>query len=215
MLNDGIPSGPLPFKLNAADREVLAQTDEDFHLQTWEDLKRIISENRLEILKRRPSDLKRYIIWTTATKAEYGTIQNYILQKRLHWTPLPSADPSTGPAFTYNNPTPFADPADYKILRNDWPYGLAPGIVHLCVWTKTPISTRPEDGDVTPQSRELIEFFVERTFTRRLEEVEGTKAEDRVLWFKNWTSLQSVRGIDHVHVLLRDAPEQLLKQWMG
>ncbi|KAK5017916.1 hypothetical protein LTR39_001282, partial [Cryomyces antarcticus] len=194
---------------------VLAQTDEDFHLQTWEDLKKIISENRLEILKRRPSDLKRYIIWTTATKAEYGTIQNYILQKRLHWTPLPSADPSTGPAFTYNNPTPFADPADYKILRNDWPYGLAPGIVHLCVWTKTPIATRPEDGDVTPPSRELVELFVERTFTRRLEEVERKKAEDRVLWFKNWTSLQSVRGIDHVHVLLRDAPEQLLKQWMG
>ena len=33
---------PLPFELNDTDRQVLAQTDEEFHLQTWEELKQII-----------------------------------------------------------------------------------------------------------------------------------------------------------------------------
>lgn len=38
---------------------------------------------------------------------------------------------------------------------------------------------------------------------------------DRVLWFRNWTGLQSVRGLEHVHVLVRDAPRDLLEMWVG
>ena len=37
--------------------------------------------------------------------------------------------------------------------------------------------------------------------------------DDRVLWFRNWTGLQSVRGLEHVHVLVRDAPKVLLDWW--
>ena len=36
---------------------------------------------------------------------------------------------------------------------------------------------------------------------------------ERPRWFKNWVSLQSVRGVDHVHVLVRDAPLELLEKW--
>lgn len=55
----------------------------------------------------------------------------------------------------------------------------------------------------------MIEDFVESFFVRDLRE--GGK--ERVLWFKNWVSLQSVRGVDHVHVLVRDAPKELLDKW--
>ena len=42
----------------------------------------------------------------------------------------------------------------------------------------------------------------------------GSEAgDDRVLWFRNWTGLQSVRGLEHVHVLVRDAPKVLLDRW--
>ena len=34
------------------------------------------------------------------------------------------------------------------------------------------------------------------------------------MWFKNWVSLQSVRGVDHVHVLVRDVPEEVLGGWL-
>ena len=37
-----IYTGSMPFELNAMDRRILAQTDEEFHLQTWDELKRII-----------------------------------------------------------------------------------------------------------------------------------------------------------------------------
>jgi hypothetical protein len=134
------------------------------------------------------------------------------------------------PVIPYRNPVPFADSSDYKILRNDWPYGLSPGITHICVWVKPPIPTKDVDGDVTDESRALIEDFVRRTFVYRLAE-EKTKghlpgetatttdaikwAQDRVLWFKNWAALQSVRSLEHIHVLVRDVPDSLITEWTG
>lgn len=66
---------------------------------------------------------------------------------------------------------------------------------------------------MTPNSRELVESFVRTTFTERLAR-EGL-ADDRVQWFKNWTRLQSVRGLEHVHVLVRDVPDRILEEWTG
>jgi len=62
----------------------------------------------------------------------------------------------------------------------------------------------------------VIEEFVENHFVRALAAEEGigfVEAKSRVMWFKNWVTLQSVRGVDHVHVLVKDAPESLLQQW--
>ncbi|KAF4306080.1 hypothetical protein GTA08_BOTSDO14182 [Botryosphaeria dothidea] len=75
---------------------------------------------------------------------------------------------------------------------NDWPYGLDPGIVHNCVWLKTPLDLKPEDGDLTDQARGLVEEFVKTTFREPLGE---EKNGERVLWFKNWAKLQSVRAL--------------------
>lgn len=145
---------------------------------------------------------------------QYGSVTAYILRERLHWDALPSSDPAAGPRFAFRNATPFADAADFKILKNDWPYGLAPGITHICVWLKTPIPVAPDTGDLTARSREMVQAFVEAVFVGRLREVLGEReARDRVVWFKNWTGLQSVRGIDHVHVLVRGAPEEVLAEW--
>lgn len=127
---------------------------------------------------------------------------------------MQSKDPSSPPTFSYKYPTPFSDGDDYQVLLNDWPYGLAPGITHICVWLKTPIATDPSTGDVTAEARELIEDFVHKTFVAKLDEAFGQgKGRDHVLWFKNWVALQSVRGVDHVHVLVKDAPEEALKGW--
>ncbi len=69
----------------------------------------------------------------------------------------------------------------------------------------------------------MVEKFVQRTFTEPLgsyrpeEDVvaDSHDGHDRVLWFRNWTGLQSVRGLEHVHVLVRDAPMDLLDSWLG
>ncbi|KAJ6155170.1 hypothetical protein N7470_005736 [Penicillium chermesinum] len=194
-----------PFHLTALDHQLLSMTDEEYVPHDWAELRDIIRRNDLAALKRKPSDLRRYLAWSAQTKAEYGSIMNYICQRRLRW-PLPDAQ----------DPRPFADPEDYRILRNDWPYGLAPGISHLVVWLKTPIAVKSEEGHLTDESRALIEGFVQSQFVDRLAQDKAGRfpdAKSQVLWFKNWVGLQSVRALEHVHILLRDVPDDIITEW--
>jgi len=77
------------------------------------------------------------------------------------------------------------------------------------VWSRTPIPTDPETGDMTAESRKTVADFVKRYFVDTI----GADGEDRVLWFKNWVALQSVRALEHIHVLVRDVESALLQEW--
>ncbi|KAK0246818.1 hypothetical protein B0A54_17847 [Friedmanniomyces endolithicus] len=201
------PQNP-PFPLNDTDKKVLAIRDEDWKPITWPQLKEIIATNTLEKLQRSPLATRQYLAWSASIKSQYGSTLPYITSQKLRWKPSPNSDP---PTFPSQSPTPFASRQDYAILPNDWPYSFTPDITHLLVWTKTPIATDDaEGGDVTAESRRLIDGFVERNFARKLGEGGG----ERVLWFKNWTGLQSVRALDHVHVLVRDVPAEVLEGWL-
>ena len=146
-------------------------------------------------------------------KAQYGSITNYLCQRRLKWTPLPSSTAETGPKFEYKNATPFVEEDDYKILPNDWPYGIEAGITHIVVWLKNKIPTEPTMGDMTPEGRALVQQFIQRKFIDHVKDLPGS--EEKVLWFKNWVALQSVPGLEHVHVLVRDVPQEIILDWTG
>ncbi|KAI6310819.1 hypothetical protein MCOR34_006243 [Pyricularia oryzae] len=191
-----------PFPLTDVDKWVLSQTDEEFKYHDWDELRETIDTNKLEVLKRKPSDLRRYMKWTAETKAEYGSMTKYIMIHRLPktWGDVP---------FTPASSIPFADPSDYRVLLNDWPYGLASGITHIVVWSRTVIPTNPETGDMTPESRETVANFVKRFFVDEL----GPGGEDQVMWFKNWVALQSVRTLEHIHIMVKDCDEAILQKW--
>ncbi|KAL7923491.1 hypothetical protein ACQKWADRAFT_289805 [Trichoderma austrokoningii] len=193
-----------PFPLTEVDKWVLSQSDEDYKLHDWEDLRHIIDANNLSVLKRKPSDLRRYIAWTAETKAQYGTITEFILQNRL-----PKAWGL--PPFVPESQVPFDAVSDYKVLLNDWPYGLTPEITHIVVWSRTPIPTDPETGDLTTESRAQVEDFVKTYFSDTL----GAGGDQQVLWFKNWVALQSVRTLEHFHVLVRNVDDDMLERWTG
>lgn len=161
--------------------------------------------------------MHKYLRWSFNTKKAYGSITNFVVQERLAWTPRDPDQPVSAHSFTHHSSVPFEDRRDYAILVNDWPYGFESGIKHILVWTRTPIAVDDDRGDVTPESKRIIEDFVERQFVQTLANEAGIShemARETVMWFKNWVSLQSVRGVDHVHVLVRDAPEKLLEQWL-
>ena len=86
--------------------------------------------------------------------------------------------------------------------------------MHLVVWLKTPIPVQPPEGYLGPEEREVVKRFVRERFVERLEK-EGLErgGGESVLWFKNWVSLQSVRGLDHIHVLVRDVPRSIIDEW--
>jgi hypothetical protein len=146
--------------------------------------------------------MRRYKQWTTETISEYGSLTNYLLAHRL---------PRTWgrPPFTPLSPIHFEDPSDYRVLLNDWPYGFPPNIKHMIIWTRTTIPTDSDIGDMTPESKKLIDSFVKRYFINRL----GHGAEPQVIWFKNWAALQSVRALEHIHVLVRDVDPSVVEEW--
>jgi Protein of unknown function (DUF3605) len=161
-----------------------------------------VDANNLSVLKRTPLEMSRYRQWTAATTTKYGSLTNYLLAHRL---------PKTWgtPPFTPRSCIPFEDSSDYRVLLNDWPYGFSPNITHMIVWTRTAIPTNSDIGDLTPESRELIDSFVKRYFVNRI----GHDAAAQVIWFKNWAALQSVTALDHIHVLVRDVDSCLMYEW--
>lgn len=197
-----------PFPLTAIDWQQLSLTDAEYTPHSWSNLHELISANRLEELKRWPSSLKAYLAWTAHTKAKYNSIMAYLLNQRILWQPL--EDETGALRFSVRNPTPFADPADFKILRNDWPYGFEPGVTHIVVWLKQRLPV-DEKGALSDEGRKMVDAFVKDEFRRKAGE---DKVGDKVIWFKNTTNLQSVRSLEHVHVLVRNVDEKVLKQWM-
>lgn len=147
---------------------------------------------------------------------------SFVRQERLRWdNTVPSGD------------EPFSNPADFKILYNDWPYFIDQDITHLVVWTKFLINEDERTGEVTGEAKAMIEEFIMRTFCSSSNDPEeGAKRMDRdqITWFKNWKSLKSVhelgmwrkcdlttsrnhwliRAQEHFHIMLYKAPMDLL-----
>ncbi|KAF1841002.1 uncharacterized protein K460DRAFT_420837 [Cucurbitaria berberidis CBS 394.84] len=197
-----------PFQLTPIDWHQLSLADTDFTPHSWSNLHHLISTGQLEELKRWPSALKAYLAWTAHVKEKYGSVMPYLLQQRLLWEPI--EDQTGALRFEVRNPVPFANTEDFKILRNDWGYAFERGIRHIVVWLKQRLPV-DEEGGLSQEGRSMVEDYVRKEFREKVgEKEEGSK----IIWFKNTTNLQSVRSLEHVHVLVRDVDEAVLQQWM-
>ncbi|KAI9717894.1 MAG: hypothetical protein M1812_004421 [Candelaria pacifica] len=179
---------------NAKDQRILSTLDRDYHVMTWLEVKELIRQNRLDQLQRVPSDLRRYLDYTTRLKKKYGSVMNFVLTERLQWTELKP-----------KGTVPFTEAEDIKILYNDWPYGIDSKIVHLVVWTKFDLEDDPATDDLTPKARQEIDDYVNQVFGSRVD-------PEHVLWFKNWRSLKSIHAVEHFHVMLYDPPLEFVKE---
>ncbi|KAI1911376.1 hypothetical protein LOZ61_003899 [Ophidiomyces ophidiicola] len=201
------PDAPLPYWLVNVPREewpsecpeflrdlpeksirVLATPDSEYVRLDWPAVRHFVETNQINRFLRLPSDLRRYLEYMAQIKAQYGSVLDFIIQERLRWDSL---EPTC--------PTPFAYPGDYKVLYNDWPYGIDADIVHLVVWTKFELQDDPQTDDLTVQAQREIDEFVDGVFRSR---VPG----EQVVWFKNWRSLKSIHSVEHFHVMLK-APD--------
>ncbi|KAM5449868.1 hypothetical protein MaudCBS49596_004630 [Microsporum audouinii] len=163
----------------------LSTPDNEYVRQDWDLVKQIIASNRIDLFRRVPSDLRRYLEYTSYIVSKYGSVMNFVVRERLHWENN----------MTPRGSRPFENPADHRILYNDWPYGVEEGIIHLVVWTKFTFEDDPVADDLTPYARKEIDDFVESTFRSRV-------PAEKVIWFRNWKSLKSVHAVEHFHVML-------------
>ena len=120
-----------------------------------------------------------------------------------------------------------------RILYNDWPYGLDPGIVHLVIWVKFELEDDPATDDLTPRARKEIDDYVQRTFCTRMPQDQVRTPECymydvidgdltrlvlrflQVVWFKNWRSLKSVHAVEHFHVMLHHPDPAFIEEITG
>lgn len=184
--------------------------DDDF---TWTDLRQIIDENNLSALKRRPHDLRNYLRWKHyIEETRPGGVLEFMLTERLHWldssfqgNPKVKVLPPVDPRFM------GCVDHDLKILSNDFPYAMQHGIVHVVVWTRTRIPLL-DTGDITPKSKVLINTYVTETFVKN----KSLCIDDySVVWFKNWSALQSIPALEHFHVLLYNPNMKELEKLYG
>lgn len=143
--------------LNRKDMGIISTPDGEYHVLTWPEVQQIIARNRIDLFQRLPSELRRYLAYNWGLKQQYGSVMEFVLQKRLGWT-LPIVSEGK----------PFEKEADVKILWNDWPYGIDERIVHLVVWTKFDLADDPETDDLTAEARKEIDGYVDEVFGKRV-----------------------------------------------
>lgn len=81
-------------------------------------------------------------------------MMRFILDQKLQWkdTELVAQDAL------------FRNKNDFKILMNDWPYGIDKKIIHLVVWTKFALEDDPETGDTRDDVKREIDQWVDEVF---------------------------------------------------
>ncbi|KAK1964459.1 hypothetical protein LY78DRAFT_659329 [Colletotrichum sublineola] len=190
-----------PVKLSDKDIKALRDGSEELEYQTWEEVKSAITAGETGRLRRSPRDLRNYIVWHAEIGKTHGSVVEYVRRERLHWP-----DPIIA-----RNAKPFAHPDDWKVIWNDWPYHLADGIMHLVVWSKSRIAVDPETGLPTEESTRMIESFLDQTFGDAL----GCRRGEDLVWFKQKTESQSVKALEHIHVMLRNVPVERVEKLIG
>ncbi|PHH70264.1 hypothetical protein CDD82_7240 [Ophiocordyceps australis] len=172
-------------KLSEKDRRIVGSLDSTHRPMSWHKVGALVASNRLGLLERTPSTLRRYLAFVHALRSSYGSVGAFVVAERLRW---PSPVVATG---TH----PFSCPDDVTILRNDWPYSLDSRIVHLVVWTKFTLDEDPTTGFLADEAHAQVEEYVDATFGSHV-------PPNQILWFKNWSALKSVHSVEHFHVLL-------------
>lgn len=105
----------------------------------------------------------------------------------------------------------FSEEALFELLPNDFPYMFDPNIIHLLIWSKirlpiylddhTEVSMEKHNDhlpSMNPPMKEKIETFLAKTLKKQ-----GMEPGKDYDWFINYTNLQSVRAISHIHLLIK------------
>ncbi|KEF56881.1 uncharacterized protein A1O9_07071 [Exophiala aquamarina CBS 119918] len=155
--------------------------DENRPRFTWEEVQELAKTGRIHHFERNSDALRAYLEYIHCLKKTYGSVLAFIQHQRLHWEDIvPSNDKH------------FSNPADFKVLYNDWPYHIDEDITHLIVWTKWQMDDEPDTEEPTVETRREIEEFITRTFCAAGPTIMD---RDRIVWFKNWKSLKSVHAL--------------------
>ncbi|CCD23475.1 GIG1 family protein NDAI_0B04410 [Naumovozyma dairenensis CBS 421] len=178
------------------------------HPITWKQVNDYVSKNELYNLRRSPEQTLKYHKHRDSLKGI--NVTEFILQK-LHWN-LDELENLNSIKFKTDDEKTkacFSNSSLYQVTLNDFPYFFEPNVVHLLVWSKIRIpmykndeTEKHEEVDHIPEvngtMKNNVETFLEGILTDKYH-----ISKDNYCWFMNYTKLQSIRSISHLHVLIR------------
>lgn len=183
---------------------------------SWSEIEFIIKTNQLEIFARSEEQTIKYHNFKRWLKDSNTLVNDYLLNHELHWKESDIRDQEHDLPQEYSIEYPqdliFYNKDDISILYNKFPYYFDTNVKHLCIWSKLRISVdkNSPDGDISNRTRKIIHRYLEKTFVEK-----GGLSWDQIVWFKNWLTLQSVRAISHIHVILRDVDDKFIEELIG
>lgn len=179
------------------------------HPQVWHDVLDCIQNGKLELFVRKPEVTEQYRKHKENLK---GTSLDDFILKQLNWNAdelvkLNREDYATDESKLERC---FQSRELYQVMKNDFPYDFDSNIYHLVLWSKIRLPLYNETltaqvdshGNNIPvmnrATHDKIDAFLKYNLCDRL----GVSG-DNYCWFINYSSLQSIKSISHLHLLLR------------
>lgn len=216
-------------KDNSTSHEITTKFDEPIRANiatgviTWEEVSQYIQHKELYKLRRSHEETAKYHKHKETLAQNHITILQYILGK-LDWNEA-ELDQLNDLQFATDQQklkSVFTKQDLFKTTMNDFPYYYEPNIMHLLVWSKIRLPIYLNDTtdidmfetsnnqfpDMNPACQALIDKFLDQT----LHDKYGLTPGKDYLWFVNYSNLQSIKAISHVHVLIKwDSEQEKLK----
>ncbi|KAF9107056.1 hypothetical protein BGX29_007562 [Mortierella sp. GBA35] len=180
------------------------------HQFSWSELTKMVASKDLAPMGRSESVQYAYQKAIKRRTKKYGSPDEYIRQRVLHWPPADANTNSTASESRPDSPAPYSDgnessssscsslsppssptgpvdPLEINLKKNEFPYSVKPGIEHWLIWSRQPLTD---------------EVWIRRYLEERL------PGRD-YLFFINPPELRSVPTISHVQVFTKGEGEVL------
>ncbi|QLL32591.1 hypothetical protein HG536_0D01130 [Torulaspora globosa] len=174
----------------------------------WDQIKQLIASGQLDRLHRDDECARRY----REHRRSLGKVDlsTYVLRK-LQWSSEEIEFLNSDRYKTREQKIEacFSSRSLYSVTRNDFPYDFEPDVHHLLVWSKIGLPLYGDDSNGAgqdPETRNRIDEFFRFNLEERLQ---VSKAD--YCWFVNYSSLQSIRKISHVHLLVKTRDRELVE----
>lgn len=174
----------------------------------WDRAKQLIRSGQLNLLVRSKECTRRY----REHKKSLGKVDvsSFVLNK-LQWSEqnLEYLNEQKFKTKHEKIEAALSDRSLYKLTKNDFPYDFPSNVHHLLIWSKIILPLYEDDTDganQVPETHDRIEEFL------RLNLQDDFKIPPAdYCWFVNYSSLQSIKKISHIHLLIRTDNTELIE----
>ena len=160
---------------------------------TWEQLQEIVNNGDPTMHSRSMEVQESYVLHSREIKNDWRSMNDYILYSKFGFGK--NVDES---GKFISNPTleeaKLDKRVEMKLLLNEYPYFVCPGIEHWCLWK---LGGQVEDVEVNWAVQELMNIMTEDDNKG----VSDAASLQDVLTWVNPPHLQSIPDIDHAHLL--------------